>query len=96
MTGQQPERTWKDMGRRERFALVRESVADKPAEMVDRIMARVEAHFASRSTTDPTEVLNVALRETWREEHGDTVEWDRAERVLRNHQLLATLGLRPV
>ena len=62
---------WCDMGKRAKLALLGEA-GFEPA-----VIAAVEKFFRGRSMTSPTEVLNVALRESWRLEHGDTAEWDR-------------------
>jgi hypothetical protein len=61
---------WSDLSKRERLDLMCETVS--PA-----VKARVEHFFRGRAMTDPQYVMNVVLREAWREQHGDTAEWDR-------------------
>lgn len=66
---------WCDMSKREKLALLAENL--NPQERA-QIMARVEKHFRGRSMDDPNDALNVVLRESWRAQHGNTEEWDRA------------------
>jgi hypothetical protein len=49
----------------------------------DAVMARVGAHFLTHSMNTHEYVFNVVFRELWREDHGDTLEWDAAARAAR-------------
>lgn len=67
------ERTWRQMSKAERLDLVVSS-----QDVSDAVAARVIAYFQTRPA-DPFElVVNVVMREAWREEHGNTREWDHA------------------
>lgn len=72
------EPTWADLPKKQRLALLAESL--NPRERA-AVMARVEKHFRGRRAwrlDNPSYAMNVVLREAWREEHGNTEEWDRA------------------
>lgn len=65
------EKTWRQMSKAERLDLIVSS-----QEVSDAVASRVVDYFATRPA-DPFElVLNVVMREAWREEHGNTREWD--------------------
>jgi hypothetical protein len=64
------EAKWSDLSKREKLDLMCAMVS--PA-----VKARVKHFFRGRAMTDPQYVMNVVLRESWREQHGDTAEWDR-------------------
>lgn len=66
---------WCDMGKRAKLTLLAEA-GYEPA-----VIAAVEKFFRGRPMADPVDVINVALRESWRLEHGDTAEWDRYARA---------------
>ena len=68
------ERTWFDLSRQEKLTLLGEALT--PAER-GPVVARVEKFFRGRSMDDLLYATNVVMREAWREEHGDTAEWDR-------------------
>lgn len=74
------ERRWADLTRRDRLALLRRGLTDTQpdAGKVDRIMGRVDEHFRGQRLDDPTEAVSVLLRESWREDHGNTDAWDAA------------------
>ena len=65
------ETTWRQMSKAERLDLILSS-----QEVSDAVVDRVRTYFATRPA-DPFElVVNVVMREEWREEHGNTREWD--------------------
>jgi hypothetical protein len=67
-----PEPRWCDLSKKQKLALICETVP--PA-----VAAAVEKHFRGRPMpTDPMAAINVVMRESWRAQHGDTAEWDRA------------------
>lgn len=66
--------TWGDMPKRAKLDLLVESVEEDHRAAV---RARLGVHFLTHSMSDPTYCINVVMRECWRAEHGDTVEWDR-------------------
>jgi hypothetical protein len=68
-------RTWATMTKRERLALLGESL--KP-EQRRPVMAAIEKFLRGKSTEDLHYTTNVMLRECWRHEHGNTEEWDRS------------------
>lgn len=66
---------WCDMGKRAKLELLAEA-GYEPA-----VIAAVEKFFRGRPMGDPTDVINVALRESWRLEHGEVESWDRCARA---------------
>lgn len=65
------------LSRQEILSAVRDGlVAVGPPEHVDAVMRRVEKKSRGKRLT-VNDYMNLALRESWRLEHGDTAEWDR-------------------
>lgn len=75
------EKTWRQMSKEERLDLVVSSSGRLSTPAADR----VREYFRTRSTDIPELVINVVLREQWREEHGNTREWDRMARAGLEH-----------
>jgi hypothetical protein len=75
------ERTWEEMNKREKLALLL-NVESMGATLTDvqraAIADRVRRWFLTHSMKDPNYCINVVAREAWREHHGDTVDWDKA------------------
>lgn len=75
---------WCDLSREERIDTLLEGFWEHTQATGDakqRVRRRVVKHFRGRRLDDPNDVINVVLREDWRERHGDTAEWDRNARA---------------